>query len=405
MRHHTRNKLSARTIETLKSGKKGDGGGLFLAVIRPGYKVWTFRYQINLRQREMGLGPVSDVSLTEAREEAIRLRAMVRAGRDPIDEKNAAAAAKQAQELRTVTFKQAAEQFLATERVEQFKSDVHRKQWRSTLEQYAFPAIGNLPLEAIDSAIILQALLPVFKRVPETGSRVRGRIERVFAWAKAHKLFSGENPASRDVLKDALPAKPKAKHHDAMPYADLPAFLGLLRERESVSARCLEFTILTAARTGEAIGARWSEFDLDARVWTIPASRMKAKKEHRVPLSDRAVEILSKDAPGSNSDFVFINGGGKPLSNMAMLELLRGMAGNGFTVHGFRSAFMDWAHERTGFEKHAIDMALAHVIGDKVEAAYRRGDLFEKRQRLMTEWANYLAHGETGTGNVVAIRA
>ena len=266
-------------------------------------------------------------------------------GGDPIEIRHEASAAAKIERLKTVTFRQAAEQFLETERVQQFSNETHRKQWRSTLETYAFPVIGDLPLASIDTAIVLQALLPVWKRVPETGSRLRGRIERVFAWAKAHKLHDGENPASRDVLRDALPVKAKAKHHAALPYADLPAFMVELVERDGVSAKALEFTILTAVRTSEAIGATWNEIDMDAGVWTIPAARMKAKRDHRVPLSDRAVEILRGIKPNSESvlGFVFTNGGGKPLSNMAMLELLRGMAGNGYTVHGFRSSFSDWA--------------------------------------------------------------
>ena len=380
------NKLTALAIARLKTpGRYSDGHGLYLQVSETGTKSWLFRYKKrDERGRDnshwMGLGPLHTYSLQEARERARWARQLIGSQRDPLAEKRAAEAALTVSQLRAITFRQAALDFLATDRVEQFKNDKHRQQWHSTLA-LVFPVIGDLPLTSIDSALVLQALLPIWKRTPETGSRLRGRIERVFAWAKAHKLFDGENPATRDVLRDALPAKAKAKHHSALPYADLPAFMARLRDHDSMSARCLEFTILTAARTQEAIGARWTEIDLDAGVWTIPASRMKAKRDHRVPLGHRAVKIL-KGIP-SHGGLIF------PLSNMAMLQLLRGAAGNGYTVHGFRSAFSDWARDRTGYARDVIEMALAHTIKDKSEAAYRRGDALDKRRRLMNEWGRY----------------
>jgi integrase-like protein/Arm domain-containing DNA-binding protein len=266
-----RDKLSALKVQTVKApGRYADGGGLYLFIPRPGYKIWTYRFKLNGKQREMSLGPVSDVSLAEARELAGAARRLTRDGRDPIEVRRDTIAEHRVEQLKTVTFREAALDFLATSKVEAFKNDKHRKQWRSTLEQYAFPIVGNLPLQAIDTAIVLKALLPVWQRTPETGSRLRGRIERVFAWAKAHKLYDGENPATRDVLRDALPSKPKAKHHAAMPFADVPAFMARLRERDSMSARALEFCILTATRTSETIGARWSEIDLDAATWVHP---------------------------------------------------------------------------------------------------------------------------------------
>ena len=327
------------------------------------------------------MGPLHTYSLQEARERARWARQLIGSQRDPLAEKRAAEAALTVSQLRAITFRQAALDFLATDRVEQFKNAKHRQQWHSTLA-LAFPVIGDLPLQSIDSALVLQALLPIWKRTPETGSRLRGRIERVFAWAKAHKLFDGENPATRDVLRDALPAKPKANHHSAMPYADVPAFMNMLIHRDSMSARALEFTILTAVRTSETIGARWDEIDMDTKTWTIPAARMKAKRDHRVPLCKRAVEIL-RSLAGQRTEKVF------PLSNMAMLELLKGTAGNGHTVHGFRSAFSDWAHDRTAYAPAEIELALAHTIGNKVAAAYRRGDALDKRRRLMDEWCRY----------------
>jgi integrase len=305
------------------------------------------------------------------------------------------------EQLKSMSFKQAALDFLATSKVEAFKNDKHRKQWRSTLQSYAFPVIGDLPLQSIDTALVLKTLLPVWKRTPETGSRLRGRIERVIDWAKPLGLFEGDNPAQLRLLKDHLPAKAKAEHHKAMPYADLPRFMQELRGRDSMSARCLEFTILTAVRTSEAIGARWSELDLNAVVWTVPAARMKAKRDHRVPLSHRAVEILcSLSESGSHHAERVFN-----LSNMAMLELLRGMEGNGYTVHGFRNSFSDWARDRTAYPRDVVEQCLAHAIRDKSEAAYRRGDALDKRRRLMSEWARYLA-APVGTGeNVRPLRA
>jgi integrase len=398
-----RDKLSALKVQTAKKvGGYADGGGLYLRIPRPGYKLWTFRYQLNGEPREMSLGPVSDISLAEARDLAAHARRLTRDGRDPIEVKRQTIVEHRVEQLKTVTFRQAALDFLSTAKVELFKNDKHRKQWRSTLEAYAFPVIGDLPLQSIDTAIVLKCLLPVWQRTPETGSRLRGRIERVIDWAKPLGLFTGENPASRELLKDHLPAKAKAEHHKALPYADLPAFMEELRDRQSISATALEFCILTATRTSEVIGARWSEIDLDAAVWTIPAARMKAKRDHRVPLSHRAVEILrsllESGPPDSSRVFKF--------SNMAMLEMLRGMAGNGYTVHGFRSTFSDWARDRTGYARDVIEMALAHTIKDKSKAAYRRGDALDKRRRLMAEWARYVeSRSPDSIANVTPLRA
>jgi integrase len=382
------NKLTTRRVASLRDvGRYHDGGGLYLEIRRAGGKSWVFRYMIDGKARYLGLGPLHSVSLAEARVRAREARQVILDGRDPIDARHAARAAVRAEQLRTVTFSEAVEQFLATAKIESFRNDKHRKQWRSTLES-VFPVIGSLPLQEIDTAVILSALLPIWKRTPETGSRLRGRIARVFDWAMPLGLFEGPNPADWDRLKDHLPAKPKVAHHAAMPYADVPAFMASLRERDSISARALELTVLTACRTQEALGAKWSEFDIDSARWVIPASRMKAKRDHRVPLSTRAVEVLrSMPRVGGH---VFINGGGKPLSNMAMAELLKGMDANGFTVHGFRSSFSDWARDRTGYPRDVIEMALAHTIKDKSEAAYRRGDALDKRRRLMAEWARYL---------------
>jgi integrase len=393
--------LTVLEVAKLKTpGRYADGGGLYLNVNSTGSKSWLFRYtkgtKPNRKGHWMGLGSIETYSLGEARERARWARQLIGGQRDPLTEKRAAQAALTVSQLKAMTFREAALNFLATDKIEGLKNDKARQQWRSTLEQYAFPVIGDLPLQSIDSALVLQALLPVWKRIPETGSRLRGRIERVFGWAMPLKLYEGPNPASREVLKDHLPAKAKAKHHQAVPYAELPAFMVDLKAREGMSAKALEFTILTAVRTNETIGAQWSEFDLEAAVWTIPAARMKAKRDHRVPLCKRAVEIL-RSAPQRGrkrptTGHVFINGGGLPLSNMAMLELLRGMApGTGYTVHGFRSSFSDWARDKTSYPRDVIEMALAHTIKDKSEAAYRRGDALDKRRELMGDWSGYLS--------------
>jgi integrase len=386
--------LTVLEVAKLKTpGRYADGGGLYLNVSDSGSKSWLFRYKRGGKGHWMGLGSIETYSLAEARERARWARQLIGGQRDPIAEKRAAQAALTVQQLKAMTFRDAALNFLATDKIEGLKNEKARQQWRSTLEQYAFPVIGDLPLQAIDSALVMQALLPVWKRIPETGSRLRGRIERVFGWAMPLKLYEGPNPASREVLKDHLPAKAKAKHHQAVPYAELPAFMSRLSRLTSTSSRALEFTILTAVRTNETIGAQWSEFDLDAAVWTIPAARMKAKRDHRVPLCKRAVDLLRREAAkgaAGSREHVFINGGGLPLSNMAMLELLRGMT-PGTTVHGFRSSFSDWARDKTSYPRDVIEMALAHTIKDKSEAAYRRGDALDKRRELMGDWSGYLS--------------
>jgi integrase len=365
-----------------KPGRYGDGHGLWLQISENGGKAWLFRYMLNGRARHMGLGPLDTISLAEARIRAREQRQLLLEGRDPLAVREEAITAIKLDAAKTKTFKQAALEFLKTSKVQSFKNEKHRKQWTATLETYAFPVIGGLPLAKIDTALVLSTIMPVWERTPETGSRLRGRIERVFDWAKPLKLYEGENPAQWSLLKDHLPKKRKATHHHAMPVTELGAFMVKLRERDSLSAKALEFTILTAARTNETIGMKWDEIDFTKKVWAIPAERMKASREHRVPLSDRALAVLAS-VPRNGSSLVF------PLSNMAMLELLKGMNGNGYTVHGFRSSFSDWARDYTSYARDVIEMALAHTIKDKSEAAYRRGDALEKRARLMSEWAKF----------------
>jgi integrase len=291
-----------------------------------------------------------------------------------------------------MTFRACAERMIASHEAA-WKNPKHRAQWKATLATYVYPTFGELSVAAVDTGLVLKALEPIWATKPETAGRVRGRVEAVLDWAKARGYREGENPARwRGHLDKLLPNRRKVrrvKNHAAMPYVDLPEFVGELRSRTSVSARALEFAILTAARTSEVIGATWAEIDMRTGMWTIPATRMKGGKEHRVPLCDRALELLN--SLPRESVFVFMGGkAGKPLSNMALLELMRGMR-PAFVPHGFRSTFRDWAAETTGYPSEVVEMALAHAIESKVEAAYRRGDLFEKRSRLMKEWARYCA--------------
>jgi integrase len=297
-------------------------------------------------------------------------------GIDPIEARLASRdlLAKEARER--LTFKDAAEQFLSVHEAG-WRNDKHRKQWRNSLKVHAFPILGERPVAAIDQALINGAVSSIWATTPETARRVRDRIERICQW-----------------VKDGMPLPTRngkvKRSHPALSWQEMPAFMVELRQRGSVSARALEFTILTAARTGETIGARWSEMDLDQKIWTVPAARMKSHRPHRVPLSAAVIEILKTLPTEKGNPFVFIGGReGQPLSNMAMLQLLRGVKGDGLTVHGFRSAFKDWAAEATSAPNMVSEAALAHVVGDKTEAAYRRGDLFAKRAKLMAEWARY----------------
>jgi integrase len=401
----TLGRLSATAIVRLtKRGRYADGGGLVLQVSEGGSRSWLFRWERDGRERQMGLGATHTLSLAEAREVARECRRIVLTGGDPIEQREAERAQRRVERARGGTFREAAERYLAAHE-KTWKNVKHREQWRSTLASYVLPNLGDLPLSAIDTALVLKCLEPIWSSKPETASRVRGRIETVLDWATARGLRQGENPARwRGHLDKILPRRSQVRaveHHAALPYAELPAFMGELRARDSISARALEFAILTATRTGETIGARWDEFDLAQRMWTIPAERMKARREHRVPLSGRALAVLAALPRERGNLFVFIGlSAGKPLSNMAMLELLRGVR-PGYVPHGFRSTFRDWAADRTNHQNHVVEAALAHVVRDKVEVAYRRGDLFDKRRRLMDAWSNYCASEKVSDSAVV----
>ncbi len=337
----------------------------------------------------MGLGPFRDVSLSDARIKAGECRKLLLDDIDPLEARRAKRQGDQLAEAQAVTFKQSAEAYISAHE-ETWKNAKHRQQWRNTLSTYVHPKIGDLPVHAIDTGLVMQVLEPLWMEKPETASRLRGRIEVVLNWAKVRGYRECDNPARwRGHLDQLLPAKSKVRkvrHHAALPYSDMPAFMSDLRGRDGVGARALELAILTATRTSETISSRWDEIDGD--VWTISASRMKGGREHRIPLSTRALEILD-DLP-REGDMVFPGArAGVGLSNMALLATLRRMERADLTAHGFRSTFRDWAAERTAYASEVAEMALAHAIPDKTEAAYRRGDLFEKRRRLMDEWALY----------------
>jgi integrase len=397
-------KLTARAAATTKPGRYGDGDGLYLVVSPSSARKWVFRFSFAGKVTEAGLGSADVVSLADARNKARDARKLLEAGKNPIEAKRLAASI----EAGIPTFGAVADALIAAKESE-WRNDKHRAQWRMTLTEYAAP-LRSRPVNEIDTAAVLAVLTPLWQTKPETASRLRGRIEAVLDAAKAQGHRSGENPAAwRGHLSHLLPKRGKLTrgHHAAMAYQDVPAFVGRLRERDAIAAMVLEFCILTAARTGEALGARWAEIDVSAKIWTIPASRMKAAREHRIPLSDRALAIFEKLSEARTGDLVFPGqGAGKPLSAMAMEMVLRRMKLEDVTVHGFRSAFRDWAGNETHFPRELAEAALAHVIGDKAEQAYRRGDALEKRRALMDAWANYCEpKTESGGINVIALRA
>jgi integrase len=402
-------KLTATEVTKGKTpGYFGDGGGLWLQISPALTKSWVFRFTLDGKAREMGLGPVHTVSLAEARERAREQRQLLLQGVDPIEARVSLRRTAVASAARSVTFQAEAEAYIEAHRAG-WKNAKHADQWSNTLATYAYPHIGKLLVSEIDAAWVMKVLQPIWTSKTETANRLRGRIESVLDYATALKHRTGDNPARwRGHLDNLLP-KPakvaKREHHAALPFVEVAAFMNSLRAQQGVSARALEFTILTAARTGEAIGARWAEIDLTGALWTVPASRMKAAKPHRVPLSKAAVALL-KGLQGLDEKVVFPGAQhGKPLSNMAMLALLQKRMGRpDLTVHGFRSTFRDWAAEQSTFANEVVEMALAHKIEDPTEAAYRRGDLFEKRAKLMQAWADYCGRAQTDA-TVTPIRA
>jgi integrase len=408
----TINRLSHRKVETLKiPGMHSDGGGLYLQVTQGSEgtprKSWLFRYAVDGRERQMGLGPLSDVPLAEARDRASAARELRRAGKDPIAEREVSRAEAGLVAAKTVSFDECAAAYISAHRAG-WRNVKHGSQWTNTIAAYCSPVFGKLPVRLVDVGLVMQAIEPLWTEKPETAGRVRGRIERILDWAKVRGYRNGDNPARwRGHLDHLLPARGKirkVRHHAALPYAELPPFMVQLKNREAVAARALELAILTATRTGEVIGAKWGEFDLERRVWTIPADRMKSGREHRVPLSDAAREVVRHMRVIRQNDYIFPGERRDALSNMALLMLLRRMGRPEITAHGFRSTFRDWVEEQTDTPRAVAEMALSHTVGNAVEAAYRRGDLFEKRKTLMEKWAKFCSE-IAARHAVVALRA
>jgi integrase len=387
--------LTARTVATAtKPGLHGDGGGLWLQLGATGGKSWAFRFQLNGRARQMGLGPVDLVSLAEARDLARDARRLLLRGVDPIEDRRANRKAARVANAKAITFRSCAKRFIASHEAG-WRNEKHRKQWSSSLEAYLYPTIGDLPVSAIDTGLVMQVLEPIWTIKPETAGRVRGRIEAVLSWAAVRGYRNGDNPARwRGHLDQLLPARRKVrrvKHHAAMPYAELPAFMVELRGQPGTAARALEFTILTVGRTGEVLGTQRPELDMGVRLWTVPPERMKGGRLHRVPLSQPAVTLLEALPREATSPYVFPGARrGRPLSNMAMTMLLERMGRNDATVHGFRSSFRDWAAEVAHAPREVAEAALAHAVGSEVEAAYQRGDMLDRRRELMNSWAEFL---------------
>jgi integrase len=397
-------RFSAKTLErTMPPGYYCDGGGLYLQVSPTASRSWIFRYKREGRSREMGMGSARDVSLAQARAKASEARRQLTEGVDPLAAREGRRNEERLRKAGTITFDECAKKYVAAHRAS-WRNDKHAGQWQNTLDTYASPVIGALAVGDVDTALVLRVLEPIWAKKPETASRVRGRIEHILDYAKVRGYRAGENPARwRGHLDKLLPAalnRKQRRHHAALPYDQVGEFVQKLRAQEGTAARALEFAILTAARTQEVIGAAPGEIDAAKALWTVPAGRMKAGREHRVPLSPQALQIVQTQAEGP---FVFAGGKERaPLSNMAMLELLRRMGRDDLTVHGFRSTFRDWAAECTAYPGEVCEMALAHAISDKAEAAYRRGDLFEKRRRLMADWAKYCDTPKAGA-QVVAL--
>lgn len=378
-----------------KAGRYADGNGLYLFVDPSGAKRWILRTMVQGRRRDIGLGSLRLVSLGEAREAARTHRKLARDGGNPLAERRRARAA-------IPTFEDLARTVHGQHKAG-WKNAKHGEQWITTLKTYAFPALGNVPVDQIGTPEVLRALAPIWLPKPETARRVRQRIATVLDYAKAAGYRSGGNPV--EGIAKALPRQPDRRdHHAAMPYTEVSRFIGRLQAEEGGTcvALALEFLVLTAARTGEVLGAKWSEIDLEQGTWTIPDNRMKAGREHRVPLPSRAIAVLrAAKTLGKESEFVFPGRTSeRPMSNMAFLMLMRRLNVD-YTVHGFRSSFRDWASERTSFTREICEAALAHLVKDRTEAAYRRGDLFEKRRELMESWALYVASPES---KVVPIR-
>ena len=400
------NRLTALQVARLKKpGYHADGAGLYLSIKASGAKSWIFRYRRDGREREMGLGSANTFTLAEARERAMEQRKILVAGRDPLATRREAQIGRRMAEASSITFDAAAATYIESHRPG-WKNAKHAEQWVNTLATYASPVFGPLPVSEVSTELVMRVLKPIWTTKTETASRLRGRIEKILDWCKVQGYRDGDNPAAwRGHLENLLSAPKKTKaieHHPALPWREVGAFMAELRAQPGTAAAALEIIILTTCRTSEAIEATWQEFDLAGGLWTIPAARMKAKKEHVIPLSEPVLAALKRiQQAGAPGDFVFPGARrGKPLSNMACLMLLKRMGRADLTVHGFRSTFRDWAGEATAHPREVIEHAMAHQLADKSEAAYQRGTLLERRRVLMADWAAYCAR-PAASGNVI----
>jgi integrase len=397
--------LTAAKVKALKApGDYLDGRGLYLQVRNETSKSWLLKFSLDKRAREMGIGSAFDFTLADARERRDALRKLIKLGIDPIEQRRADEKARELERAKAITFKEACARYIAANR-SGWKNIKHAAQWEATLKTYAYPLIGALPVQSIDTALVMKVLDPIWSTKSETASRVRGRIEAVIDTAKARGEYVGENPARwKGHLETLLPKRSKVskvKNHPALPYADLPAFMQELREREGIAASALEFQILTASRPGNALGARWTEFDRKAAVWTIAGDNMKGDKEHKVPLSDAALAVLDRMEKFRNGEFVFYSpGSGRPLSDAATGAVLDRMNRHDIVPHGFRSTFRDWAAER-GYPDAVAEAALAHTVSDAVIAAYKRTTFFELRKKMMDDWAAFATSDPARSADVI----
>ena len=391
-------RLTAKAVEKIKNpGYYPDGDGLYLQVSASLTKSWVFIYTLNGRTREKGVGRYPVISLVKARGKRDAARELLADGMDPIDHGDALRAQQALQKANTLSFEKCATKMIDSH-MAGWKNPKHIQQWKNTLTAYAGPVIGKMPVQEVDTPDIMRVLEPIWTSKTETASRLRGRIEQVLDWAKVHKYRTGENPARwRGHLDKLLPKKSKVhtvEHHPALPYAKINQFTAALRQRPGIAARAVEFAILTALRSGEVRAAKPAEFDLDAALWTVPAETMKMKRAHRVPLTPRAVEIIRERLKADpDAEYLFPNSrNGKPLSDSALNSVLRrmGIQKGEAVVHGFRSTFRDWAAEQTNYSRELAEFALAHKLPDRVEAAYLRSDMFEKRRKLMRDWQRYI---------------
>jgi integrase len=400
--------LTVKRVAKLRdAGRYLDGNGLYLQVLSPSNRSWLLRYERGGRERWMGLGPLHAFDLDEARERARQARQQLADGIDPLDARKTERAKQAVAVAKSITFEQAALQYFNFHE-RKWANVKYSAQFLSSLRAYAFPVLGKLPVAEIDVGFVLKCLEPIWQRIPETANRVRGRVEAVLDWATVRGYRHGENPARwKNHLSEVLPARrqiAKVQHHRALRFAAMPDFMAELAKRDGIGALALQFLIFSATRSNEVLGARWLEIDLAARLWVIPAARMKGGREHRVPLSDSALAILAKAPRERENEFVFIGAGKQNgLSPMAMREVLIRMGRRDTSVHGFRSTFRDWAAETTAYPNHICEMALAHVVSNKAESAYRRGDLLTKRAHLMSDWARFCTTPQRGA-SVTSIR-